>query len=120
MMPTYSPPEAAIRWTTTSAVFGSLGRHLPTMGLPAGLRAGNLAELDRITTLMGHPLGRRCGVATRPVIDLGPTTRWLGPMRFMTGEVPMRRRGLARQDGPASAHAVTALTYPCSGFGFEP
>ena len=125
MMPTYSPPEAAIRWTTTNAVFGSLGRHVPTIRFTyEDFVREPRRELDRITTLMGHPL-TPADAAFRdgPVIVLGTDHTVAGnPMRFMTGEVPIRADEAWREKmDPRQRMLVTALTYPMlRRYGFEP
>jgi hypothetical protein len=125
MMPTYSPPEAAIRWTTTNAVFGSLGRHLPTIRVAyEDFVREPRRELDRITTLMGHPLtAADAAFRDGPVIMLGTDHTVAGnPMRFMTGEVPIRADEAWRDKmDPRQRMLVTAFTYPMlRRYGFEP
>jgi hypothetical protein len=125
MMPTYSPPEAAIRWTTTNAVFGSLGRHVPTIRFTyEDFVREPRRELDRITTLMGHPLtASDAAFRDGPVIELGTDHTVAGnPMRFMTGEVPIRADEAWREKmDPRQRMLVTALTYPMlRRYGFEP
>ncbi len=116
-MPTYSPMRMSARWVGYNMMFEGLGR----LGVPSMLiRYEDLVrrpgpELRRALAFAGaDPRDLDLSFVRGSTIELAPTHGVAGnPMRFKTGEVPLRldeewRRGM----DPRLRRRVSALTRP--------
>jgi hypothetical protein len=125
---TYSPTTAAAQWMAQNAAFHLLARlGCPTMRLRyEDFTAGPEAAMRRVTQFAGlanqdsYPfLGSADGTSCWAQLD-GAHGVSGNPMRFATGQVPIRRDERWRTGMPkAQQHAVTALTFPLlAGYGY--
>jgi sulfotransferase family protein len=115
-MPTYSPPDAAVRWETTNAVFEALGRSMPTVRVRyEDFVADPRSALEALAAHAGAPLGPDDdGLVDGDRIELGIDHTVAGnPMRFKTGELTIRADEAWRDQMPErDRQLVTALTWP--------
>jgi hypothetical protein len=126
-MTRYSPAMAAGQWNVQNAAFHLLARRgCPTMRLKyEDFIAEPELTLRRVTGFAGLP-----AQASYPFLTADGASRWahLGgghsvsgnPMRFTTGQVPIRRDERWRTSMPkVQQRAVTALTLPLlAGYGY--
>ena len=126
-MTRYSPAMAAGQWNAQNAAFHLLARRgCPTMRLKyEDFIAEPELTLRRVTSFAGLP-----AQASYPFLKADGTSCWahLGsghsvsgnPMRFATGQVPIRRDERWRTSMPkVQQRAVTALTLPLlAGYGY--
>ncbi len=115
-MPTYRPPDAAIRWETTNAMFEALARSVPTLRIRyEDFVRDPRAGLESLASHAGAPLGPEDdGLGRGDRLALGVDHTVAGnPMRFTTGEITIRADEAWRDDMPArDRRLVTGLTWP--------
>ena len=126
-MTRYSPATAAMQWNIQNAAFGLLSRTgCPTMRLRyEDFTAEPERALRRVAGFAGlpdrdsYPFLTAGGTSVTARLDGGHSVSG-NPMRFTTGEVPIRSDEQWRTRMPrAKQRAVTALTWPLmAGYGY--
>jgi Sulfotransferase family len=115
-MPTYTPPDTALRWETTNAVFEALARSVPTVRIRyEDFARDPRATLERLAEHAGVPLGPADdGLVRDDRLTLGVDHTVAGnPMRFTTGEITIRADEAWREDMPGrDRRIVTSLAWP--------